>query len=41
MVIALSRYTGWSLTELLELTEQELELWFEASVEFKRGSEGG
>jgi hypothetical protein len=33
MVIALAKYTGWGMTELLDLTEEEITVWFEAALE--------
>ena len=35
MVIALARYTGWGLTDLMNLTEEEITLWFEAALEHR------
>ena len=39
MVIALAKYTGWGMKELLDLTEGEITEWFEAALEHKQGSE--
>jgi hypothetical protein len=41
MVIALAKYTGWGLQELLDLTEPELTMWFESALDYKQASENG
>ena len=41
MVIALAKYTGWGLKELLDLTEEEISLWFEAALDHKQSAETG
>ena len=39
MVMALAKYTGWGLQELLDLTEQELIMWFETALDYKQATE--
>ena len=39
MVIALAKFTGWGMQELLELTEPDLTMWFEAALDYKKATE--
>ncbi|MFT4924627.1 MAG: hypothetical protein ACI8WB_000710 [Phenylobacterium sp.] len=41
MVIALARYTGWGMKELLDLTEEEITEWFDAALDHKQRTEAG
>lgn len=34
MVVALAQRTGWGLTELLDLTPEELAAWLKTAMEF-------
>lgn len=36
MVLALSRYAGWGLNEVLDLTIEDLFLWFEQAMEMQK-----
>lgn len=39
MVIALAKFTGWGMHDLLELTEPDLTMWFQAALDHKAASE--
>jgi hypothetical protein len=39
MVIALAKYTGWGMQELLDLTEEEITVWFDAALDHKQSTE--
>lgn len=38
-MIALAKYTGWGMKELLDLTEEEITEWFDAALEHKQSCE--